>query len=320
MKEDLERSAIKETGAVSPHPFSACKSCPRACGALRVEGALGYCHAPAAPMLARAALHFYEEPCISGTRGSGAVFFSGCSLHCIYCQNQEISTGRAGTVISKERLIEIFFELEEAGAQNINLVTPTHYTDVLIETLGEAKERGLSIPIVYNCGGYESVESLERLDGLVDIYLTDYKYADSALASAFSNAPDYPETAFLAIREMVRQTGPCVFDEAGMLKRGVIVRELLLPGHVKNSKDAVKRIYEAFGDQIFFSLMNQYTPMRHFEKYPELSRKCTRREYERLLDFALGLGIKNAFIQEGGTAKESFIPAFDNTGVTEENR
>ena len=271
-------------------------------------------------MLARAALHFYEEPCISGTRGSGAVFFSGCSLHCIYCQNQEISTGRVGTVISKERLIEIFFELEEAGAHNINLVTPTHYTDVLSETLSKAKARGLSIPFVYNCGGYESVESLKKLDGLVDIYLTDYKYADSVLAAAFSNAPDYPETAFLAIQEMVRQTGPCVFDEAGMLKRGVIVRELLLPGHVRNSKDAVRTIYEAFGDRIFFSLMNQYTPMHKFEKYPELSRKCTRREYERLVDYALGLGIRNAFIQEGGTAKESFIPAFDNTGVTEENR
>lgn len=293
----------------------ACFCCPRKCGALREEGKSGICGVGKTLKIARAALHFYEEPCISGKNGSGAVFFSGCSLHCIYCQNIEISTGRAGKEISVSRLSEIFLELQEKGAHNINLVTPTHYAYEIIEALKQARKDGLALPVVYNTGGYELVETLGLLEGLVDIYLPDYKYADPALAKAFSNAEDYPETALSAIGEMLRQTGPCVFSEDGMLKKGVIVRQLLLPGHVRNSKDAVRKLYEAFGDAIWFSLMNQYTPMRRFEKHPELSRRVTEREYDRLISYTLSLGIQNAFIQEGETAEKSFIPAFDLEGV-----
>ena len=304
-----------ETGAGDRVRFSGCTLCPRRCGADREGGGSGYCGVSDALKAARAALHFYEEPCISGTKGSGAVFFSGCSLHCIYCQNQEISTGKAGKEITEARLSEIFLELQEKGAHNVNLVTPTHYADAIRRSLLAAKENGLRIPVVYNCGGYEGLNALKALDGLVDVYLTDYKYADPALAEAFSNAPDYPEIAFDAITEMVRQTGSCVFDAAGMLKKGVIVRQLLLPGHVKNSKEAVRKIFEAFGDTVYISLMNQYTPMQQFTCFPELNRRVTKREYERFVTYALSLGIKNAFIQEGKTAESSFIPAFDGEGV-----
>lgn len=292
-----------------------CRICPRECGADRTQNESGYCLTGEEIFLARAALHYWEEPCISGTRGSGAVFFCGCNLHCIYCQNGSISSMKEARKVTSERLTEIFLELQEQGAENINLVTPTHYSLQIRAAILEARARGLAIPVVYNCSGYEKTETLRLLEDVVDIYLTDYKYSDAALAEAFSNAPDYPETAMTAVTEMVRQKPQAVFDENGMMREGVIVRHLLLPGHVKNSIAAVDELYKTFGNQIYISLMSQYTPVIHSEKYPELNRKTTRREYDRLLTYALDLGIENAFIQEGGTAKESFIPAFDFEGV-----
>ncbi len=268
--------------------------------------------------LARAALHMWEEPCISGEKGSGAVFFSGCSLGCVFCQNASISGGETGKEITVERLVEIFFSLEAQGANNINLVTPDHYLLSVCEAMKMARDRGLALPFVYNCSGYEKPEMLRKLSGLVDVYLPDFKYWEADTAARYSKAPDYPKAAMAAIEEMVRQTGECVFDENGIMQKGVIVRHLLLPGRVKEAKQIIKYLYETYGDRIYLSLMNQYTPMAENEnmhRYPELLRKVTEREYERLIRYALDLGVSNAFIQEGETAKESFIPAFDLEGV-----
>lgn len=292
-----------------------CTLCPRLCGVRREEGQTGACHVTARIRCARAALHMWEEPCISGERGSGAVFFSGCPLGCVYCQNRPIARGEAGMEITVERLAEIFLELQHKGAHNINLVTPTHYTPQIVEAVGQARSRGLGLPIVYNCSGYERAETLALLRDTVDIYLTDFKYMDEEAAARYSHAPDYPRIAKAALAEMFRQTGSAVFDEAGMMTRGVIVRHLLLPGRLRNAKAVIRHVYETYGDDVYLSLMNQYTPMSGMEKYPELNRRVTRREYERLLDWTLELGVENAFIQEGETAEESFIPAFDGEGV-----
>ena len=299
--------------------LSSCEICPRKCHADRTMNEKGICLAAGEGVsLARAALHFWEEPCISGERGSGAVFFCGCNLHCIYCQNGSISSMREERQVSIEGLSDIFLSLQEKGAENINLVTPTHYSPQIIEALNLAKGKGLEIPVVYNCGGYESAETLKALENYVDIYLTDFKYAENELAENFSHAKDYPKVAAAALSEMVRQCPECVFDARGMMKKGVIVRHLLLPGHVKNGKAVLDFLYKTYGDSIFISLMNQYTPMKIFDKYLELNRKVTKREYKRLIDFAISLGVTNCFIQEGETAKESFIPAFDFEGVPEE--
>ena len=264
---------------------------------------------------ARAALHMWEEPCISGSKGSGAVFFSGCTLRCIFCQNHEIAAGKAGKEISSERLAEIFIELQEEGAANINLVTGSHFTPAILKALGRAKGMGLSLPVVFNCGGYESLQTLAMLEGSVDVYLPDFKYMDASLAGKFSRAPDYPERAKEAIAEMVRQTGPCVFDDDGYIRRGTIVRHLILPGHTRNSIDALRYLHSTYGNEIYISIMNQYTPVREISAYPELNRRVTRREYEKVLSAALELGIENAYFQEGGTAEESFIPPFDLEGL-----
>lgn len=266
-------------------------------------------------LLARAALHMWEEPCISGENGSGAVFFVGCPLRCVYCQNYEIAHAGTGKRVTRERLSEIFLELQEKKAANINLVTPTHYTPEIIWAAERARRKGLSIPIVYNCSGYEKAETLKKLEGIIDIYLTDFKYMESETAARYSKAPDYPETARAALNEMVRQTGRAVFDEKGRMRRGVIVRHLLLPNHLKNAKAVVKYVYETYGDQVFLSLMNQYTPLPRMREWPELNRRVTRREYDRLVSYAISLGVENGFIQEGKTAEESFIPAFDCEGV-----
>lgn len=266
-------------------------------------------------LLARAALHMWEEPCISGEKGSGTVFFVGCPLRCVYCQNYEIAHAGTGKRVTKERLAEIFLELQEKQAANINLVTPTHYTPEIIWAVQQARKQGLSIPVVYNCSGYEKMETLRMLEGVVDIYLTDFKYMEKELAARYSKAPDYPETAKMALGEMVRQAGGAVFDEKGMMQRGVIVRHLLLPNHLKNAKAVVKYVYETYGDQAAISLMNQYTPLPRMKDWPELNRRVTRREYDRLISYAISLGVENGFIQEGKTSEESFIPAFDCEGV-----
>lgn len=294
-----------------------CQLCPRACGTDRSAGQKGICGAGAKIKVARAALHFWEEPCISGTRGSGTVFFSYCPLHCVYCQNAQLSGGRAGAEITVRRLAEIFLELEEQGAHNINLVTPTHYTPHIARALRCAKEAGLGIPVVHNGSGYESVRTLRMLDGLIDIYLTDFKYMDKGIAERYSHAPDYAAHAKDAIAEMVRQAGVAVFDADGMMRRGVIVRHLLLPGHLEDSKNVVRYLYETYGDDIYLSLMSQYTPVQK-EQLPEgLRRMVTDEEYDGLIDFALALGVENGFLQEGAAASESFIPPFDLTGVLE---
>lgn len=266
-------------------------------------------------MLSRAALHAWEEPPISGARGSGTVFFSGCSLGCVFCQNREIAGGEVGVTVSVERLADIFLSLEAAGAHNINLVTPTHYAPLLLEVIPAARRRGLGVPIVYNSGGYERVETLRLLRGLVDIYLPDFKYTDPLLAERYAAAPDYPEVARAALDEMVAQCGTPVFDGNGIMVRGVIVRHMMLPGAYRNSHDAVKYL-ATFGSSIYVSLMNQYTPMPGIEaRYPELAAPVRDKDYRRLCAYAARLGITQAFVQEGGTVDASFVPPFDLTGV-----
>jgi len=292
-----------------------CRLCPRECNVDRKRGQKGVCGVTGTGVYgARAALHMWEEPCISGEEGSGTVFFSGCPLRCVYCQNYEIARAERGSEISIERLSEIFIELQEKNANNINLVTPTHYSLEIIEAVKIARKKGLRIPIVYNCSGYESVHTLKKLEGIVDIYLVDYKYEDAVLAKRYSNAENYPEIVKIALKEMVRQCGEAVFDDREMMQKGVIVRHLLLPGQLQNGKDVVKYVYETYGDQVYLSLMNQYTPLPHVEKWPELNRKVTEEEYEELVDYAIELGVENGFIQEGETAQESFIPAFEGEG------
>ena len=304
-----------------------CLLCPRECNADREHGQQGVCRSGSGSVkLARAALHLWEEPCISGTEelrknaaagvaGSGTVFFSGCVLHCVYCQNQQIANADAGREVTVERLAEIFLELQEKHAANINLVTPTHYTQEIIRAVKLSRIRGLKLPVVYNCGGYEKVETLRLLEGIVDIYLTDFKYMDSEMAGRYSHAADYPQAAKAALAEMVRQQPEARFDENGMMKQGVIVRHLLLPGYLENAKAVVRYVYETYRDGVFLSLMNQYTPMPQMKDYPEIDRKVTEEEYEELVDYAISIGVENGFIQEGETAEESFIPPFDGEGI-----
>ncbi|MDE5965712.1 MAG: radical SAM protein [Lachnospiraceae bacterium] len=318
------------------YDFSDCTLCPRNCHADRtvlspVSGSnkpTGYCRQSASITAARAALHMWEEPCISGTCGSGTVFFSGCNMGCIFCQNYEIAHGMSGKTISVQRLSEIFLELQGKRAHNINLVTPTHFAPQIIDALVLAKKYGLRIPIVYNTSSYETVDTLRMLDGLVDIYLPDFKYYSSVLSKKYSFAEDYFEKASLAVAEMVRQTGDPVFqsetgaylsadeyDDKALLLRGTIVRHLLLPGSLDDSKAVVKYLYETYRNRIFLSIMSQYTPLKHVRKYPELNRKVSPRDYESLVDYAVSLGVENGFIQDSDTAAESFIPDFNCEGV-----
>lgn len=295
--------------------YENCLLCPRKCGINRRTGQAGVCGVSSEIMVARAALHYWEEPCISGKRGSGAVFFSGCSLHCVFCQNREISDGKEGKVISKERLSDIFMELADKGANNINLVTPGQYIPDIVWAVNAAKSRGMKLPIIYNTSGYENVTELELLEGIVDVYLPDFKYMDSTLSAMYSRAKDYPSVAKQALSEMVRQQPDVVIDDAtGLIQNGVIVRQLLLPGHVNDAKAVLKYLYDTYHDHVYISMMSQFTPIA-LKDYPEINRTVTRREYERLVDYALEIGITNAFIQEGDVAKDSFIPAFDCEGV-----
>ena len=295
--------------------YENCLLCPRKCGTNRRTGQTGVCGVSSEIKVARAALHYWEEPCISGKRGSGAVFFSGCSLHCVFCQNREISDGKEGKVISKERLSDIFMELAGKGANNINLVTPGQYIPDIVWAVNDAKSRGMKLPIIYNTSGYENVTELKLLEGIVDVYLPDFKYMDSTLSARYSRAKDYPSVAKQAISEMVRQQPDVVIDDAtGLIQKGVIVRQLLLPGHVNDAKAVLKYLYDTYHDHVYISMMSQFTPIA-LKDYPEINRTVTKREYERLVDYALEIGITNAFIQEGDVAKDSFIPAFDCEGV-----
>lgn len=291
-----------------------CVLCPRRCGIDRADSR-GYCGESRQVRVARASLHMWEEPCISGKTGSGTVFFSGCPLKCVFCQNQKIASGDRGRMLTSEQLTRLFLLLQDKGAANINLVTPTHFTPQIAEALRQSRADGLSIPIVYNTSGYEQVETLRMLEGLVDIYLPDLKYYSGELSARYSNAPDYFAHASLAIAEMVRQVGAPLFADTcsgeKMMRRGVIVRHMVMPSHVRDSKDVIRYLYNTYGDSIYISIMNQYTPPKAMDDYPEISRQITRREYERVIDYAIGLGVESAFIQEGNTAEESFIPDFD---------
>lgn len=303
-----------------PSTLGACELCPRRCRADRAAGERGVCGAADTLRLARAALHFWEEPPISGEAGSGTVFFSGCPLKCVYCQNHEISTGNFGIDVSPERLAQIMLELQDQGALNINLVTATHYAHLLPEAIASARARGLVVPIVYNTSGYERVEAVRELDDLVDIWLTDFKYADAGLGRALSHVPDYPSVAQSALIEMARQLerhGGGAARADGTWTRGIIVRHLVLPGHAEDSCRVLDLIWDAVGD-VPISVMNQYTPNAAMRAAGgELARAVTREEYECVLDHADDLGFTQMFWQEGGAVDESFTPPFDTTGVLE---
>ena len=288
-----------------------CNICPRRCGADRENGSLGFCGASNKIRIARAALHFWEEPCLSGKNGAGTVFFSHCNMKCVYCQNYRISTRGAGHEVSIGELAEIFLDLQSRGANNIDLVTPTHYALDIAEAVKKAKDSGLHIPVLYNCGGYESVETLKRLEGLIDIYMPDMKYYRDKYAVKYSSAPRYFETACAALEEMYRQTGAFVLDENGIMQSGVIVRHMMLPGLMLDTKKIMDYLFDTYGNNIYISLMSQYTPLKNVERFPELNRKIDMKKYNSIVDYCMNRGMENVFIQEGSAAKESFIPCFE---------
>lgn len=292
--------------------YDNCRLCARECGADRGSGAVGFCGMGAEVFVARAGLHMWEEPIISGSRGSGAIFFSGCSLRCVYCQNREISRGEAGRAISVDRLAQIMLELKALGAHNINLVTPTHYAPSIREAVAIARSGGLDLPIVYNTASFDSIGTVRALDGTVDVYLPDMKYYLARTAREYSSAASYPEVSLAAIREMVCQKPECIIED-GIIKSGVVVRLLLLPSHVAEAKLNLKRLYSEFGEHIYYSLMSQYTPPSDMRG--ALARRVTVSEYEELVGYAASLGIKNAFTQDYSSASEEYIPPFDLTGV-----
>jgi len=292
-----------------------CILCPRECHVDRIKGEVGYCGETSELRLARASLHMWEEPCISGEEGSGTIFFTGCSLRCVYCQNNIIANGSFGKAIDNERFIEILFELKDKGAQNINLVTPTHFIPQIIRALDFAKKRGLDLPIVYNTSGYEKKESIKLLDGYIDVYLPDFKYYDESISIRYSNAPNYRDYAKKSIEEMVKQVGKPKFNEKGYMTKGVIVRHLVLPGLNEDSKKIIEYLHKEYGEEIYLSIMSQYTPLEHVNKYSEINRKLTEDEYNEVVDFAISIGVENGFIQDGESAQESFIPPFNYEGV-----
>ena len=301
--------------------LSSCSLCPRNCKVDRTSGEKGFCGFDDRIFAARAALHFWEEPYISGSSGSGAVFFSGCNMKCIFCQNREIAIGKLGSEITVEKLCDIFLKLQEQNANNINLVTGTHYIPQIALALFMAKEKGLTIPVVYNTSSYESPEALKLLEGLVDIYLPDLKYYSPEISKAYSSAPDYFDVAIKAIAEMYRQVGEPEFSEKDgqlLMKKGMIVRHLILPGNTKDSKKILRYLHETYGDKIFISIMNQYTPLSQVSDHPVLGRKVTKEEYDKVVMFAEKIGIEKGFIQEGEAADESFIPPFDFQGILNE--
>lgn len=288
-----------------------CNICPRRCGADRENGSLGFCGASNKIRIARAALHFWEEPCLSGKNGAGTVFFSHCNMKCVYCQNYRISTRGAGHEVSIGELAEIFLDLQSQGANNIDLVTPTHYALDIAEAVKKAKNSGLHIPVLYNCGGYESVETLKRLEGIIDIYMPDMKYYRDKYAVKYSSAPKYFETACAALEEMYRQTGAVVLDKNGIMQSGVIVRHMMLPGLMLDTKKIMDYLFDTYGNNIYISLMSQYTPLKNVERFPELNRKIDMKKYNSIVDYCMNRGMENVFIQEGSAAKESFIPCFE---------
>lgn len=293
--------------------IKACRLCPRLCGAPRTaqEGE-GFCKMGADAVVARAALHFWEEPCLSGTRGSGAVFFTGCSLGCVFCQNEQISTRReVGKCLDPEELSEVFLRLEEQGAHNINLVNPTHFAPAIAQAL---RLRRPSVPVVYNSGGYDRVETLRSLEGLIDIYLPDLKYVSPTLSLRYSGAENYPEAAKAAILEMLRQTGPPVLDEAGMMQKGTIVRHLVLPSNTRSTSEVLSWLSQLPAGSVLVSLMAQYVPCGRASLFPEINRRITRREYEKVQNLLFSLNLAG-FVQERSSAVKDFIPPFNLEGL-----
>ena len=293
--------------------MSKCFLCPRRCGADRTTGERGFCGQGDEIVVARAAPHYGEEPCISGTWGSGAVFFSGCSLRCVFCQNREISSQGKGKSVSVSRLAEIFLELQDEDVHNINLVTPTHFADKIVEAL---KIANLKIPVVWNSDGYESVETLKTLEGLVQVYMPDLKYTSAVAAARYSAAPDYPGVAKAALDEMFRQTGPYDMDENGLLRRGLLIRHLILPGRLDDAFDVIDYTAEHFPqNSVLLSLMSQFTPLADKTQFPELARTISKEEYDRAASYLMLSGVENGYFQELCSATEDMIPAFDGTGV-----
>ena len=298
---------------IQRYEMTGCKQCPRRCGADRAGGKTGFCGVGNAPVVARAAPHFGEEPCISGTRGSGAVFFSGCTLRCVFCQNYGLSRATLGKEITVGRLRDIFLELRDQGVHNINLVTASHFTHAIVKALDGLE---LGIPVVWNSSGYESAETLRQLEGLVQVYLPDFKYMDASLSARYSAAPDYPEIAAAAISEMVRQTGPFQLDSDGMLQRGVLIRHLILPEQGENTRRVIDWIANTFSpDEVMFSLMSQYTPVGDLRQYPELQKPVSPALDAQLYDYLMNSSIENGFYQDLEAATGAMIPKFDNTGV-----
>jgi len=287
-----------------------CNLCPRNCNVDRALGELGFCKASENMKIAKYCLHHWEEPPISGKNGSGTIFFSYCNLQCVFCQNYDISTNHLGYEISIDDFVSICLELQKNDANNINLVTPTHYINQIKEGLIKAKKQGLTIPIVYNTSSYENVEALKELNGLIDIYLADLKYFNDQYARRYSTCFNYFKYATLAIEEMYKQVGKPRFNKRGLMEKGLIVRHLMLPELLEDSKKIINYLYDKYHDNIYISIMNQYTPLKYVESIPELNKKVSVDDYDELVDYAYDLGIRNAFIQEGETQKESFIPDF----------
>ena len=293
-----------------------CNLCPRNCFVDRLNGNIGYCMAKDKITIAKYYLHQWEEPCISGKNGSGTIFFTYCNLRCSFCQNYKISELNYGKEISVERFSEICIELQDRGATNINLVTPTHFVPLIIDGIKLAKSKGLSIPIVYNSSGYENVSTIKMLDGIVDVYLPDFKYFNDEYANKYSKCKNYFKYASKAIEEMVKQRNECIFDDNGNIISGVIVRHLLIPNMEDDSKKILEYLYKQYEDKIFISIMNQYTPVRKCE-YDELNKKISNEVYDEVINYAWDIGIRNAFVQEEGTQSESFIPDFKENSLTE---
>ena len=294
--------------------YNSCELCPRKCHINR-NTTKGICSNTSTLKVARSALHYFEEPSISGTNGSGTIFFSGCNLKCCYCQNKEISNDNFGINISVERLSELMLKLQAKNANNINLVTPTHFVPSIIEAIKLARENGLSIPIVYNTSGYESITTIKLLAGYVDIYLTDFKYFDNKLGEDLSKVKNYFEVASLALEEMYKQVGKNKFSSNGMMTKGIIVRCLVLPTKGTDTKKIINYLYKKYQDNIYLSIMNQYTPVNHSDTFTFLNDKVSDKEYDDIINYALDLGVKNAYIQEGETQDKSFIPPFNLEGL-----
>ena len=292
-----------------------CNLCIRRCNIDRINGEIGFCRATDRVKIARASLHMWEEPPISGDVGSGTVFFSNCNLKCVFCQNHEISQDSVGLDITIERLADIFIELQDKNAANINLVTPTHYVPQIIEAIDIARAKGLSIPILYNTNSYDSVETIKLLKGYIDVYLPDFKYFNDKYAIKYSNAPRYEENIIPVLKEMYNQVGPVQFDTNGFITKGIIIRHLMLPGLLFDSKKILDKIYSVFQDNVYISIMNQYTPMFNASKYPEIDKSLNPKHYDALIDYASSIGITNGFIQESGTNSTAYVPNFNFEGI-----